>query len=262
MTRYLRLYLHFLRFSFSRAMEFRFDFTFRIFMDAIWYAVNLAFFAVLYRHTALLGGWNFDQVLVFAASVFLMDAIYMTVFSNNLWWLPTFVNRGDLDYYLVRPVSTLFFLSVRDFAANSFVNLLMAVAILAWALASYPGPLGAASLALYLGMLAAGAFLHYVLAILFIIPVFWMHSGGGVREIYWSLSALGMRPHRIYTGWMRRALMSILPLAFIVSVPVTVLFEGASWGLLLHSAAVLLGATGFMTWLWRRGLRAYASASS
>ena len=43
-----------------------------------------------------------------------------------MWWLPMLINRGDLDYYLVRPVSTLFFVSFRDFAANSFVNLVIA----------------------------------------------------------------------------------------------------------------------------------------
>ena len=122
MWRYLRLYLNFLRFSFSRAMEFRVDFFFRVGMDTIWYAIHLTFFTVLFRHTGLLGGWDFDQCLIFAASLFVADAIQMTVFSNNMWWLPIYVNKGDLDYYLVRPVSSLFFLSVRDFAANSFLR--------------------------------------------------------------------------------------------------------------------------------------------
>ena len=56
--RYLRLYAHFMRFSFSRAMEFRLDFFFRIFMDTLWYAHHLVFFWVVYRHTSLLGGWT------------------------------------------------------------------------------------------------------------------------------------------------------------------------------------------------------------
>ena len=142
MRRYLRLYAYFLRFSFSRAMEFRVDFFFRVGMDALWYAVHLAFFTVLFRHTGILGGWNYDEVLIFASTIFLMDAVQMTMFSNNLWWLPIFVNKGDLDYYLVRPVSSLFFLSLRDFAANSFLNLLLAIGILVYALARYPEPLG------------------------------------------------------------------------------------------------------------------------
>ena len=43
MTRYLRLYAYFLRFSFSRALEFRVDFFFRVIMDTAFYAVNLGF---------------------------------------------------------------------------------------------------------------------------------------------------------------------------------------------------------------------------
>ena len=262
MLRYLRLYLYFLRFSFSRAMEFRVDFYFRVGMDAIWYAVNLAFFTILFRHTGILGGWNFDQVLVFAGAVFVADAVHMTVFANNLWWLPIFVNRGDLDYYLVRPVSSLFMLSLRDFAANSFLNLLMAVGVLVWALARYPGPLGAGPVLVFLALLAAGALLHYVTHVFFLVPVFWLHTPGGVREIYWSIQSLSTRPHRIFTGWLRRLLVSVLPFALIVSFPTQALFEGATPRLLLHVAAVLSAAWVAMVLFWRRGLRAYASASS
>src|SRR6185503_921918 len=117
--RYLRLYGYFLRFSFSRALEFRFDFFFRIGMDTLWYAHHLAFFWILYRHTTLLGGWTLDQMYIFAGGVFLMDGIQMTMTANNTWMLPILVNKGDVDYYLMRPVSSLFFLSLRDFAANS-----------------------------------------------------------------------------------------------------------------------------------------------
>ena len=45
--RYLTLYGHFLRFSFSRAMEFRLNFYFRVVMDITYYLVNLAFFSII-----------------------------------------------------------------------------------------------------------------------------------------------------------------------------------------------------------------------
>jgi ABC-2 type transport system permease protein len=243
-------------------MEFRLDFFFRVGMDALWYVVNLAFFTILFGHTRLLGGWNFDQVLVFAASFFLADAIHMTVFANNMWMFPLFVNRGDLDYHLVRPVSSLFMLSLRDFAANSFLNLLMAIGILIWALARYPLPLSFPSLLAYFVLLATGAYLHYVTQMVFLIPVFWLHSPGGLREIYWSIQGFSNRPHRIFTGWVRRIIVSILPFAFIASYPVYTLFEGATPRLMLHGTAILVVATLFLVWFWRLGLRAYASASS
>jgi len=262
MMRYLRLYLYFLRFSFSRAMEFRLDFFFRVGMDALWYAVHLVFFTVIFQHTGLLGGWNYDQVLIFASALFITDALQMTIISNNMWWLPIFVNRGDLDYYLVRPVSSLFFLSLRDFAANSFLNLILAGGIVVWALTRYPEPLGAGSIALFVVLLLAGAFIMYVMNMLFIIPTFWLQSRAGLREIGWSLSRFGSRPHRIYTGWVRRILVSALPYAFIASYPVKGLLEGMTPLLLIHTAAVVAGGFALVVIFWRMGLRAYGSASS
>ncbi len=262
MIRYARLYLYFLRFSFSRAMEFRVDFFFRIFMDSLFYAVSLAFFWVIYKHSPFMGGWNFDQALVFAAGVFLNDALHMTLFSNNLWWFPVFVNKGDLDYYLVRPVSSLFFLSLRDFAANSFINLLIAVTILVWALTRYPEPLGVERVTLYCGLLLLGVFLGYVLNFLFLVPVFWMHNASGLRETYFGLGQLSGRPDGIFTGWVRRLLTSLLPFALIISFPTRALFDAEVGSVVLQMLAVTGGLFGVLLLLWRFGLRAYASASS
>lgn len=262
MLRYLRLYLHFLRFSFAKALQFRLDFFFRVGMDGLWYAVNLAMFQILFLHTGALGGWNLDQVLVFAGAVFLTDALYMTVFANNMWWLPFAVNTGALDYYLVRPVSSLFFLSVREFAANSFLNLLLAAGILAWALARYPEPLAATQVALYVAFLLVGVFIKYTLNLIFLIPVFWLHTAHGLREIYFSFDRFASRPHGIFPGWARRVLTSILPFALIASFPTQGLFEGFSLRLVTHMVLVAILLFACMLWLWRCGLRAYASASS
>ena len=126
-------------------------------MDTAFYAVQLAFFAVLYNHTGTIAGWDLDQVFVFAAGYFFIDALNMTFFANNMWWFPILVNRGDLDYYLVRPVSSLFFVSLREFAANSFLNLIIATGILIWAIARYPEPLDPLAVTLYVGRFSSSA---------------------------------------------------------------------------------------------------------
>jgi ABC-2 type transport system permease protein len=261
-VRYLRLYLSFLRFSFSRAMEFRVDFFFRVVMDAGYYVINLAFFTVIFRHTTLLGGWDLHQIYIFVCGFLLVDAIHMTMFANNLWWLPIFINRGDLDYYLTRPVSPLFFLSLRDFAANSFLNLLIAAGLMAWSLLRYPEALGWGRIAGFLFLLLVGTLVHFLFRLMFIIPVFWLHSNRGLDEVSWSLLQLAERPHQIYRDWLRFALVSVLPLALAVSIPAHVLFEGIS----LARASHIAGVTGSMALVvygfWRWGLSAYSSASS
>jgi len=262
MGRYLRLYGSFVRFSFSKAMEFRLDFFFRVVMDMVFYAVQLGFFAVLYGHTSELGGWGLSQTIVFISGFFLVDALHMTVFANNMWMLPILVNKGDLDYALVRPVSSLFFVSLREFAANSFLNLLIALGISAWALSHYGPPLGPARLALYFLLLLNGTALYAILHLVFLIPVFWLHSARGLGEIFMTVGKCSERPERIFKGYLRRALVSILPLSLIASRPAQQLFDGADWKTLAHIGAVTLVATAFLFWFWRRALRAYSSASS
>ena len=259
--RYLRLYGAFLRFSFSKALEFRVDFYFRVFMDVVFYAVHLLFFTIIYRHTPMLGGWDLEQIYVFVCGAMFVDALHMTIFANNMWWLPIYINRGDLDYYLVRPVSSLFFLSVREVAANSFLNLILAGVLVTWALGHHGG-LGTVQILIYFWFLVLGAFVHYLIRIVFITPVFWLHSNRGLDEVAWTLNRLSEKPHQIYPGPMRWFLVTVLPLAFTASYPAHVLFGGLSWTVFLHSIAVALGLFLFVLWFWNRGLRAYSSASS
>ncbi len=262
MMRYLRLSAYFLRFSFSKAMEFRVDFFFRIVMDILFYGINIGFYQIIFLHTSVLGGWNEQEMMIFVAGFLLLDALSMTLLSNNVWMMPIFINRGDLDYYLVRPVSSLFFLSFRDFAANSFVNLLMASAILVWAIAGYSSPVTPLGVILFVAGLCLGFALRYFVRILTIIPVFWWHSGRGLELVFWHMTRFIERPDGIYTGITRVILTTILPFALMASFPARMLIDSLKWESLLHLAVVTL-IFGFATrFFWHVGLRAYSSASS
>ncbi len=262
MRRYLRLFGCFLRFSISRAMEFRVDFFFRIVMDITFYTVNILFFEVIFLHTTVLGGWDANQMRVFIGCFLLIDALSMTLFANNLWMLSTYINRGDLDYYLVRPVSSLFFLSLRDFAANSFLNLLMAGGILIWALAGYDGRVTPGAVVLLLVLLLNGTYLRYCVRVLTIIPAFWLHAGQGLEIVFFHMARLVDRPHRIFTGPVRIALTTVLPFSLMASVPAQLLIDGFQGRLFLLLAGVTLCFSLLLATCWRLGLRAYSSASS
>ena len=262
MIRYLRLYAYFLRFSMSRSMEFRLDFFFRIVMDLAYYAVGLGFFHILYLHTDSLGGWNVHQMRVFVAGYILVDAVHMTMFANNLYMLPHFINHGDLDYYLIRPVSSLFFLSLRDFAFNSFINLVFACGIVFWAIGTYPGTLGTAGIIVFLLLILAGTLLYYCIHLLTILPTFWTQSGESLHQLFYNLSRFMERPDRIYRGSIRLLLTVALPFGLMASFPARLLLEPFNWAILAQLLAVLAAFLFLIGFVWNRGLRAYSSASS
>ena len=262
MGRHFRLYANFVRFSASRAMEFRFDFFFRVFMDLAYYGVALGFFQLLYLHTDSVGGWNPHQARIFIAAYILIDAIHMTIFSDNLWLLPGFVNKGDLDYYLVRPISPLFFLSLRSFAFNSFLNLIFAVGIAIWALSTYPEPLGVTRLAGFFLLLLVGGILYYCVHLLTILPVFWTQGGDSLHGLFYNVSRFMERPDRIYRGWARLVLTVLLPFGLMASFPTRLLIEPFNPAILAQLLGVTAAFCGLTLWIWVRGLRAYGSASS
>lgn len=262
MIRYLRLYLHFLRFSFSKSLEFRFDFTFRILMDVIYYAVNIAFFKVIFLHTPVLAGWNENQMMVFVAAYLLVDAFNMTVFSTNLWWLPFFINKGDLDYYLIRPVSPLFFLTLREFSVNSFINLLMTVGFLVYTLMNLDQSFSIWQILGFLVLLFNGVILHFLLQLLMILPVFWTQSSRGFVDLFYSMGLAMERPDRIYKGWLRILFTTILPFALIASFPARLFLDGFDTQMLVHLTLVTVLVWVVMLLVWKRGLANYSSASS
>jgi ABC-2 type transport system permease protein len=262
MLRYLRLFVYFLRFSFSKALQFRLDFFFRIVMDVVFYAVNILFYKVIYKHTDLIGGWNDEQMMIFVGAFLMVDALSMTLFSNNLMSISFFVNRGDLDYYLIRPVSSLFFLSFRDFAVNSSVNLVMAFGILIYTFTRYSGPLTLSGILLFIILLLNGTYLRYLVRMMTIIPVFWLHSNRGLEMVFFHLARFLERPDTIFTGWVRLLLTTAVPFALMVSFPARFLFDGFQPKLLLHIGVITVLLTAVILVFWKKGLRAYSSASS
>ena len=186
----------------------------------------------------------------------------MSILGNNLWFFPIYVNNGDLDYYLTRPVSEKFFLSFREFAANSFVNSFMALALLIWALnrnsVSYP----IENYFWFTLTFINGFVLFYFVRMLFLLPVFWSGAGRGFDELFWSLERVIERPDGIYSGVVRKVFTSVLPLILMASFPVRFLIHGFDLNLLLHIVGVTIIFALVFNFTWKRALLNYTSASS
>lgn len=262
MMRYLRLYKHFVKFSLMQAMQFRFDFFFKIAMDCIFYLVNILFYKILFTHAGGLAGWSESQVMIFLAGFLMVDAIQMTVISSGCWMIPGLVNKGELDYYLLRPVSSLFFLSTRTFAFDSFINVLVASGIMIWAFVTSPETYPAYKILIYLLLILNGTYLFFQLRMIALTPIFWTHSGRGLEMIYWTLTKFGERPDGIFRGLTRMVLVTVIPFAIMSSFPARALFQENTWEIAGYCVGVVVVLHFVTVKLWNFGLKSYSSASS
>jgi ABC-type uncharacterized transport system permease subunit len=162
---------------------------------------------------------------IFVSGFLVLDAIVMTVFANNMWWFPVYVNRGDLDYYLTKPVATLFFMSLREFSSNSFMNLIMSMGIFTWSIMNYSQPIEWWKIAIYIVFIFNGATLYYMFNMMFYLPVFWTGSPRGFGALYWTMVHSMERPDRVYTSWVRALFVYIIPFVIMISYPARLVFR-------------------------------------
>ena len=104
--------------------------------------------------------------------------------------------------------------------------------------------------------------LRYILHLIFLIPVFWLHSANGLQDLFYTLARFAERPDRIFSTWLRRVLTTVIPFGLMASFPARLFLEQFEWNLLLQIIGATIGLFLFLRVFWRFGLRSYSSASS
>ena len=76
-NRYFSIWKAFLKNTLSRDMEFKLNFIFEIFIDAIYYLSLFFFFKIIFQFTQSLGEFNQDAVVIFLIALYIADSLYI-----------------------------------------------------------------------------------------------------------------------------------------------------------------------------------------
>lgn len=262
MTRYLRLWLSFLKMSWMADIEYRLNFTVRILGEVVWYAAQLSVFEVLYTHTSTISGWDVHSMRVFMGTLFFADVVYMILFSENLDMFFSLVRKGDLDLYLLKPVNSQFMVSCRKVSVAYIVNMLMVLVYLIWGILNLNHAVSPLQLLGYATMILLGVVTIYSLRFMFSTLAIIFQDFTSIQFIWHQLYRLGTRPDILYPSFLRLFIMTLFPVAFFASVPARVLIEGFDIYMLLASLVFGLGFLALSNRAWEAALKKYSSASS
>ena len=271
--RYLSLWKSFFSNSLTRDLEFKANFLGGLFVDIVFYGVQFFFFSVIYSYVDALGVFTREDVMIFLVITFLSDTFYMLFFSGNLFNLNRWVVKGELDFILLKPVNSQFFISCRYVNTYSLVSIFILSILLlkltytyhenSFLIINYI----VCSISLILGVLIFYAF-EFIISCL----AFWFRNFSYAGWLAGELTKYSRRPDSIYKKWFQKTLFSIFPMAMLCSVPSRILLWGIeqpSKGIPLTGlelvflqffiASIFLWIT---TVIWKRGLKRYESASS
>ena len=247
--RYCKLLGIFAKYSLMSALEYRVNFVTGVTVEMGWMVIKLLYVAIVYKAGINIGILTPDHILLFVGTYMLMTGIFM-MYWGNFSSLPGMVQQGELDLYIVKPVSLQFLVTLRrlDFA-YLLPELIAGTAMIVtgWRLAGLPA--GAVPIAGFLFYLACGCLLAYSLFLLPYILSFWIISAGGIADISSALWDFNNMPY-------------ILPVFVITNFPGLFLMgELSPWACVWGAAAPALFFA-LSRALWKFSLKKYSSASS
>ena len=262
MRRYIRLYIAFARNCFVRELEYRLSFVLRAIGSAAEGILPVAFIALVFRQVQAVAGWTVDQMLLLMGTYTLLEGTLSTLFGANMAEISRYVNRGELDLVLTKPVSSQFYVSTRLVAWEALPRVVLGGAVTAHALRRLGVSVTAESLLAYVALLGAGLAIGYSLWSMSVVWVFWTERLSNAGFVFYTFLELGRLPIQAFQGVARLILTFVLPMAFMTTVPTEALmglfsFERAATGAGLAAAFLIASSLA-----WRVGLRSYASASS
>lgn len=262
--RYPALYAALWRYSVTREMQFKANFLLWIVVEALWFALQLAFMSVIYGHTESIAGWTRWQVVLLVGASHFIQQLFTAFFLTNISDISEHIRTGRLDFMLLLPVNTRFLVSFRKVDLGAFVNAASAVGVMVWALRHLGHTPGAIEIASFALLCLAGIVIHYSLMILLASVAFWVVRAQSVVWGYYNLFNIARIPEGAYPqGWFRRVFTFVLPMILVSNVPAQTLLgtlRSPAQALLLVAMAALCFAAS--EWVWRAALRRYSSASA
>lgn len=229
-------------------------------------AGSLFVLQLLFAGGPSLGGWSWSGALVVLGLYTLLDGFTTCVLQPNLSRIVNHVQTGTLDYVLLKPIDSQFWLSARTVSPWGLPGILAGLALIGWALLHGPdggaglGTPAAALLCLAL-LLAALVILYSLWFVLAALSVWFVKVWNATEVLRYTLVA-GRYPVSAYPPALRLLFTFVLPVAFLTTVPAEALLGRGSlaWagGALLMAVLALAGSR----LLWRFAQRFYTSASS
>ena len=251
----VRLVWGYLRHNLMSAMAYRGAFFLQVAGMLLNDAMLLFFWWVLFNRLPTLQGWDLAGVMtLYGIVAFGLGAA--TVVCGNAFLVARVITSGDLDYYLALPADPLVHLLVSRMSLSAWGDLLFGLVVF---LVAAPDRWVSLPLFLLLGLLAGVILVGF--SVLVGSLAFWVGNADQLAaQAINALITFGLYPVEIFPGVVRVLLYTLIPAAFVGSIPAGLLSD-FDWGRLAALVAFTAGIALAARWVFRWGLRRYESGN-
>ncbi|MCL2925763.1 MAG: ABC transporter permease [Trichodesmium sp. MAG_R04] len=260
----MKQYLQILKLFWGAALASELEYRFNFIIAAISSIGNLigSLFSLLlfYRTGYKFQGWNWEEALIILAIFTILQGLSATFLIPNLDQIVKQVEEGTLDFVLLKPISSQFWLSTRTVSPWGIPDIIFGGLLLEYTRSELG--LGVSNYLLIIVPLLCGIIILYSLWFMLGSTSIWFVKIYNVTEVLRGLLQAGRYPIVAYPTAYRFFFTFIVPVTFLTTVPAQAILGqvGNTW---ILGSFVLAGGLFFASiQLWRLALRYYTSASS
>ncbi|MFO0171648.1 MAG: ABC transporter permease [Aphanizomenon sp.] len=260
MQRYLKVLRLFWTAAISTEMEYRINFIITAFSSLGNVLGSIFSLFLFYRTGYTFTGWSWEAALVVLGIFTLLQGFSATFLAPNLNRIVLHVQEGTLDFVLLKPIRSQFWLSVHTISLWGIPDLIFGLLIIGYAGTKLN--LGIDKYLLTIFPLCCGLVILYSLWFILGSTSIWFVKIYNVTEVLKGFLEAGRYPITAYPATYRFFFTFVVPVSFLTTVPAQSMLGQIQFVWLLGAGLLALILFFISTQFWRFALRFYTSASS
>jgi len=262
LRKYLEVYKKFLHTSLASELEYKTNILVDLITAILSLVGSIFLLSIFFQISGYIGVWKFEQALIIQAIYTILNGITNTWFNPNLTEIVKHIREGTLDFVLLKPIDSQFFISLKKINPSGFLEIMLGFLLLFFCIKINQINLNLSFLTLSLITISCSICILYSLWFFISTTTIWFVKTWNAIEVLRSFLYIGRFPLNSFSFSLRIFFSVFIPIAFITTIPSEV-FLGLSqlWKILLEVivASVFL-ITSRKFWLF--ALKFYSSASS
>ncbi len=262
LKKYLKVYAKFLHTSLASELEYKTNILIDLITAILSLIGSIFLLSIFFQNNGSIGGWEFKEALIIQGIYTILNGITNTWFNPNLTEIVKHIREGTLDFVLLKPIDSQFFISLKKINPSGFLEIMLGFFLLFFCIRINQINLNLNFLTLSLITISCSICILYSLWFFISTSTIWFVKTWNAIEVLRSFLYIGRFPLNSFSFSLRIFFSVIIPIAFITTIPSEV-FLGLSqfWKILLEiNIATIFLITSRKFWLF--ALKFYSSASS
>ena len=260
--KYLKVYKKFLHTSFASELEYKTNILIDLITAILSLIGSIFLLSIFFQNNSSIGDWEFEEALIIQGIYTILNGITNTWFNPNLSEIVKHIREGTLDFVLLKPIDSQFFISLKKINPSGFLEIMLGICLLLFCIKFNQINLNLSFLCLSLITMTCSICILYSLWFFISTTTIWFVKTWNATEVLRSFLYVGRFPLNSFSFSLRIFFSVFIPIAFITTIPSEVFLGlSQSWKILLEIiVALVFLITSRKFWLF--ALKFYSSASS